>query len=112
MMGFFKCSKQKFFSDGDCYEDNIPRVWPYFASLGDQTLTIEKCIDLCEGFSYAGVQNGDGCACGNDYPDWELKRSQGSCNVPCPADDSQLCGGWFRFNIYQVAAKPPAPHKG
>merc|ERR1712050_150773 len=95
--------------DGDCYDDRT-RILSDYRGDNSDTLTIGSCIDLCEGYEYAGTQNGNECWCGNDYPSHDLKRSTASCNKPCSGDDSQLCGGRWRINIYDVPKKDPAPH--
>merc|ERR1712050_101326 len=95
--------------DGDCYDDRT-RILSDYRGDNSDTLTIGSCIDLCEGYEYAGTQNGNECWCGNDYPSHDLKRSTASCNKPCSGDDSQLCGGSWRINIYDVPKKDPAPH--
>ena len=86
--------------EGQCYIDNPKRILPSRAPV-EGGLTIEKCKKLCfeeRNYSYAGVQNGDECYCGNDLPNTPAPDAE--CSVPCSGDEAQKCGGWFRMNIY------------
>ena len=86
--------------EGQCYIDNPKRILPSRAPV-EGGLTIEKCKKLCfeeRNYSYAGVQNGDECFCGNDLPNTPAPDAE--CSVPCSGDEAQKCGGWFRMNIY------------
>ena len=90
----------KFWREGQCYIDNPKRILPSRAPV-EGGLTIEKCKKLCfeeRNYSYAGVQNGDECYCGNDLPNTPAPDAE--CSVPCSGDEAQKCGGWFRMNIY------------
>merc|ERR1711992_52370 len=53
------------------------------------------CLD--GGFSYYGLIWGDQCACTNQLPSDEHKRSEDYCNLPCIGDASAKCGrdGWW-----------------
>ena len=85
---------------GQCFMDNPKRILPSRAPV-EGGLTIEKCKKLCfeeRNYSYAGVQNGDECYCGNNLPNTPAPDAE--CSVPCSGDEAQMCGGWFRMNIY------------
>ena len=65
-------------------------------------MTIEKCKYLCfmdHDYLYAGVQFAEHCFCGNKRPITLVAQSQ--CKKPCAGDNSQICGGSWRMNIYQ-----------
>ena len=44
------------------------------------------------GYTYAGVQNGTHCYCGNEYG-IHRKVSHQSCDEPCEGDSTTVCGG-------------------
>ena len=54
--------------DGTCVKDSEPRLLPKGFDM--KSLTPDKCIQACQdkGYSYAGVQTGYQCWCGNQAP--------------------------------------------
>lgn len=68
--------------------------------------SIEHCINFCtaEGYVFAGVQNGPQCFCGNMFPKDppHPKVSEDDCNTPCRGNPSQMCGGFWRMNVYET----------
>lgn len=87
---------------------------------GEKTaLTLEHCAEECTGYTYFGVQYGLQCKfripkyilvdadlylsgfCGNSLAEYAtLARDQSECNYPCLGDPCQLCGGYWRMNVY------------
>ena len=68
--------------------------------------TPEKCESACKKASYLyfGVQGGrDGkdCFCGNKLAHQE-KIAESECDVPCPGDNSKICGGHWSQSLYQI----------
>uniref|UniRef100_A0A1B0CFL8 protein xylosyltransferase n=1 Tax=Lutzomyia longipalpis TaxID=7200 RepID=A0A1B0CFL8_LUTLO len=63
-----------------------------------------SCIKMClqSGFVYAGVQYSTECFCGNDEPPAAAKLPDPSCNMKCPGDAREACGGYFAVNIYET----------
>ena len=84
----------------NCYKDAIPRVLPVHQFSKDDNKK-SVCIAACEGFKYAGVENGNQCFCGDILPAAALKRA-GECTRVCPGDQSEMCGGSWRINIFDV----------
>jgi len=63
--------------------------------------TVQSCIDMCrgEGYSYAGLEEGSDCYCGDSY----ARYGPGDkCDKACTGDSSQICGGHFNYNAYSV----------
>ena len=54
-------------------------------------------------FSYAGVENGDACYCGNS-DDKFIPTDPKECNIPCTGDPSQFCGSSWRLQVYDTEA--------
>ncbi|XP_014257441.1 xylosyltransferase oxt [Cimex lectularius] len=88
-----------------CYQDDkISRLLKeYYINL-KSTNSPENCINIClqSGFPYAGVQYGSECFCGVSEPLSSAKLPDSSCNMKCPADARQACGGFYTVNIYQT----------
>ncbi|KAM0228977.1 hypothetical protein ACHAP5_011801 [Fusarium lateritium] len=56
-------------------------------------MTIEQCVDACNGLTYIGIFEGT-CYCASKLDaDTRAVRNETSCNRPCPGDDEQFCGG-------------------
>lgn len=77
-------------------------------SYTDNTLTPASCQASCfkGGYTYAGVgQIGSAsnwnCICGTSISS-NAGVMPGQCNIPCPGDSSQTCGGNYIFKIYQA----------
>uniref|UniRef100_A0A1I8F1Q9 WSC domain-containing protein n=1 Tax=Macrostomum lignano TaxID=282301 RepID=A0A1I8F1Q9_9PLAT len=88
-----------------CFKDKAkPRDLPKLARLGSVTpaACAAQCFKLR--FSYAGVQNGNECRCGNSYG--RHGRAQSSeCNKPCNGSRVQTCGGFWRNLILKTGFK-------
>ncbi|KAF2815199.1 copper radical oxidase [Mytilinidion resinicola] len=87
-----------------CYTDSAGArtLTTYEFPPGD--LTIEKCTTACEGFTYAGVEYGGECYCGNEFSNDGGPAPDGSaqCNKPCNGNAQETCGGPNRLNVFQV----------
>lgn len=66
-----------------------------------------NCIKMClqSGFVYAGVQYSTECFCGNNEPPAAAKLPDPSCNMKCPGDAKEACGGYFSVNIYETGIR-------
>ena len=53
-------------------------------------------------YNYFGLQHGDQCLCGNDDSNIVPTHSF-ECNIKCSGHDQQLCGGFWRVNIYTTS---------
>ena len=63
------------------------------------------CASQCRaaGYTYAGVQFGNECYCGNSYGSLGTAASAGrSCNMACPGATGTTCGGNQTNDIYRV----------
>ena len=65
----------------------------------------QLCIESCayKGYSFAGVQNGKECFCGDDEPPKTRFASESECDKPCSGDSSLMCGGGYRMNVYEIS---------
>ncbi|XP_046968584.1 xylosyltransferase oxt [Vanessa cardui] len=99
-------SKQKTYGHHlGCYLDEKKmRLLTSFYGNYANTNSPTFCLDICvqAGFPYAGVQYATECFCGENEPPATAKTSAVSCDMKCPGDSSQLCGGYFTMNIYET----------
>ena len=52
-------------------------------------------------FSYAGVENGDACYCGNADKKF-IPTDPKECNKQCTGDPSQFCGSSWRLQVFDT----------
>eukprot|EP01113_Clastostelium_recurvatum_P034898 TRINITY_DN4795_c0_g2_i5.p1 TRINITY_DN4795_c0_g2~~TRINITY_DN4795_c0_g2_i5.p1 ORF type:complete len:1282 (-),score=325.43 TRINITY_DN4795_c0_g2_i5:874-4719(-) len=93
-----------------CYRDDIRQGMRDLNMLGVTTslggdivfgMTPRLCISLCYslGASYAGLQYGSECFCGNSYGRY---GSSNWCNFGCQSESWSTCGGNAANDIYYV----------
>jgi WSC domain len=93
-----------------CYTDESTRDLPDMIASG--TVTVESCVAACKGagYTYAGVQYGTQCFCGDSYGKY---GSSSGCNMKCSGNSSETCGGTWANDIYSTgaadASAPPPP---
>ncbi|KAF3391643.1 WSC domain-containing protein [Penicillium rolfsii] len=66
--------------------------------------TVEACQSKCQalGFLYAGMEYGTQCFCGNAIMNDAPPIALSNCNVPCPQNSAEFCGGSNAINLYAV----------
>lgn len=42
------------------------------------------------------------CFCGNTEPSYLTKLPDPSCNMKCPGNPKEICGGYFTMNIFET----------
>eukprot|EP01064_Diplonema_japonicum_P030264 TRINITY_DN50_c0_g1_i4.p1 TRINITY_DN50_c0_g1~~TRINITY_DN50_c0_g1_i4.p1 ORF type:complete len:1177 (+),score=258.27 TRINITY_DN50_c0_g1_i4:61-3591(+) len=94
-----------------CYADSSgSRQLPHLAYNGPQN-TVESCVERCHsgGYSFAGVEFGSECWCGNSMSG-AVRHIASDCEeLECTGDSSTKCGGDGRMKVYQFT-EPVAPH--
>lgn len=73
----------------------------------DQATTdVDSCLQTCAGSTYAGLEYGKQCFCGDSIPSGRAPQAStlGSCNMPCAGNSSQICGGGSQISLYKVCA--------
>ncbi|CAK5265078.1 unnamed protein product [Mycena citricolor] len=84
-----------------CAVDGNPRALSY--SYVSSSLTQETCISSCDslGYTYAGMQFGQECWCGNSLANGQGGLTSSSeCNMPCKGDASETCGASYRLSLF------------
>lgn len=85
-----------------CYVDALtPRTLPYGAPAIASGMTVEGCEQECaaQSYTFAGVEYGNECWCGNTIP--PTTASASDCNMSCKGNSAEMCGAGGRFNVYQ-----------
>ena len=57
---------------------------------------------LFTGYTYAGLQSGVQCWCGDSG---YAKYGEPECGFPCPGNDEQFCGGDWHNSVYEIGIK-------
>ena len=75
-------------------------------SSSQATTDVNTCIEACAGYTYAGLEYGKQCFCGNSIPSSAVPQANqlGSCNMPCAGNSSQYCGGGSQLSLYKACA--------
>ncbi|KAL2126600.1 hypothetical protein VTI74DRAFT_565 [Chaetomium olivicolor] len=76
------------------------------AKAGGDQLTVTECEAACfsDNFQYAGVKAGTDCWCGT-FVGNSWTENQEDCNIHCPGDSAQICGGASVFNVFEAQTK-------
>lgn len=100
---------------------SIPSGWSYFGCVDESwnerllqgfayssaSLTPLQCLTLCSsgGYTYAGLEYGDECYCGNEFiGTGGTVGSDSTCNTPCAGESSEMCGAAWELSLYKYAA--------
>ncbi|WWC92056.1 uncharacterized protein L201_007010 [Kwoniella dendrophila CBS 6074] len=88
-----------------CYVDSSSaRVLDGTVFDSKPNMTYTMCTDTCtrKGYSYAGVEFGTQCMCGNTLVKPVAVTS--GCDKPCAGDSKAMCGGFNKITILQNTA--------
>ncbi|KAF4575259.1 WSC domain-containing protein [Pleurotus pulmonarius] len=93
-----------------CYTDSVSDRTLSHSHHVDGGITIESCVAFCStnGFSFAGLEFGDECFCGNSIGA-STKKSDSECAMVCSGNLAEFCGGRDRLTLYSTgdAEEPP-----
>ncbi|XP_074661421.1 plasminogen-like [Tubulanus polymorphus] len=86
-----------------CFKDSRSRDLTTYATKNTK-MTSEMCIAICKklGFKYAGLQFRWHCLCGNRVGKYG-QRPDSECNVNCPGNAHEKCGGFWRNSVYATS---------
>lgn len=101
-----------------CYRDTYPnskRTLQTLTNTSDTSQTPTNCQGYClkAGTTYAGLENGRECWCGNEIqvPANNTPVAETDCNKPCTGDKTLLCGQGARIYLYKYIV-PTVPWIG
>lgn len=71
--------------------------------------SVDVCLSACEQiyYKYAVIGNESTCFCGNKPGQLQLPLND--CAIPCPKNDSQMCGGEGAASVYDTEVFAPGP---
>nr|XP_020668131.1 WSC domain-containing protein 1 isoform X1 [Pogona vitticeps]XP_020668132.1 WSC domain-containing protein 1 isoform X1 [Pogona vitticeps] len=74
-------------------------------------MTISHCQEACaeRAYTYAGLESGAECYCGNKLPVTAAKEEE--CNNECKGEKGTLCGGINRISVYRVEEPQAGPKR-
>ena len=74
------------------------------ASYTSPASNIQQCVEWCRGTDsdYAALSDQE-CWCSNDLNNYDMSTLQSSCNIPCPGDEEQICGGTDVTSVYFIS---------
>ncbi|KAK1853428.1 copper radical oxidase [Colletotrichum chrysophilum] len=96
-----------------CYTDSSTRTLSYRAGVsgGGSAMSVLQCTTACTaaGFAFAGVEYGTECWCDDAIRGGTSSAPEDDCNMLCGGNNSELCGGPNRINLYKGAVAPKTP---
>ncbi|KAH8667438.1 WSC domain-containing protein, partial [Tricladium varicosporioides] len=92
------------FSSLGCYTEGLHGRTLVGKNFASDAMTVEMCALTCAGFKYFGVEYYRECYCGNSLLDGSTAAPETECTHKCMGDNSQLCGGDWRMNLYSLGA--------
>ena len=84
-----------------CFKDDEARDLAGL-HMDSTILTVEQCADFCQywGYLYAGLQRRR-CFCDDSFGKYGT-GDPSTCNTPCPGNATQMCGGYWRSDVYYL----------
>ncbi|OCF32159.1 hypothetical protein I316_06073 [Kwoniella heveanensis BCC8398] len=64
--------------------------------------SIANCTAACQGYTYAGVEYGQECYCGNTLNTGSVAALAADCSMTCAGNASEYCGAGNRLNVYTI----------
>lgn len=80
-----------------CYS-SIPSS--YTDSTSYEYQSTSYCANLCSGYTYYALTQGNTCICGNDAPD--SADTADTCTTACFGYGQETCGGSSAYDVYQL----------
>ncbi|KAL0943409.1 WSC domain-containing protein [Colletotrichum truncatum] len=88
-------------------EPEIGRLLPTQVLNDGDEMTIDKCLEVCYDRTYAGVEYGRECWCGDalnlggaDDTRPAANETGTDCSFTCPGNSTQFCGAGSRISLY------------
>ncbi|GKT41283.1 uncharacterized protein ColSpa_01463 [Colletotrichum spaethianum] len=81
-------------SDQSCVTACLAGFPTFTLTLSAEVMTIDRCIAACTVSKRYAAVFGNDCFCGDFVDDVnEVKAPEEQCNIPCPGNSAQRCGG-------------------
>ncbi|XP_011302816.1 xylosyltransferase oxt [Fopius arisanus] len=91
-----------------CFKDDkTQRILSGYYSILKGVNSPQHCAFLClqSGYPYAGTEYSIECFCGVEEPPQTKRLPDSSCNMKCPGDLKQSCGGYLTINVFKTGIK-------
>ncbi|KAF6829857.1 WSC domain-containing protein [Colletotrichum plurivorum] len=72
------------------------------ATFGADDMTIEKCLDFCKAYTFAGLEWSRECWCGNSFAAGSIPAPSSDCKMTCSGNPFQYCGEGNRLSVYTI----------
>ncbi|OCF56894.1 hypothetical protein L486_05749 [Kwoniella mangroviensis CBS 10435] len=100
------------YSSIGCYtEGTNGRALSVGKGLGQAT-NVANCTAACAGYTYAGVEYGQECYCGNTFGVGSVAAPLTDCNMVCAGNSSEYCGAGNRLNVYALNSATTSTSSG
>jgi hypothetical protein len=100
-----------------CYvEGTSSRALTGAVTYDYDNMTVAECTAYCTGLSYPlwGIEYSGECYCGDALTAGAVQTFPSQCDIPCPGNPSDTCGGNGDLSLYGTSPDPPsttdAPH--
>ncbi|CDZ98531.1 beta-1,6-N-acetylglucosaminyltransferase, contains WSC domain [Phaffia rhodozyma] len=89
-----------------CRSDSWTRTLDASTLYSSFAMTLDLCIRTCDSanYTYAGVEDGTECYCGNSVLESSTYLPLSSCTYSCGGFSSSICGGYWALSLYQKSA--------
>lgn len=97
-----------------CFKDDKTlRVLSGYYHIFKGNNSPEHCAYMClqSGYPYAGAEYSVECFCGMEKPPQTKRLPDSSCNMKCPGNPKQSCGGYLTINIYWTGIQKFKPQE-
>lgn len=91
-----------------CFKDDKTfRILTGFNAIYKNNNSPQRCAYMClqSGYSFAGTEYSVECFCGMEEPAQTSRLPDSSCNMKCPGDSKQSCGGYLTINVFHTGIK-------
>jgi len=91
-------------------DPSLPALTSFWHRFSDN-MTVEECTGFCSNAnkSYAGLEIGLDCHCGDILTNGSTSAPASDCNATCIGNSAEICGGSDRLSIYWNGANPVQP---
>ncbi|KAM7194466.1 putative fungistatic metabolite [Naviculisporaceae sp. PSN 640] len=88
-----------------CYtepSDGKQRALTGASYVNRDSMTVDECEYFCTGSGHRlwGVEYTGECYCGNSLSPGSFPTFPDECNIPCPGNSNETCGGLRRLSLY------------
>jgi len=76
-----------------------------------EDMTVPLCLFDCwtSGYTYAGLEYSKECYCAQDLSTYSELLPMTACNLPCAANQTQICGGHLTLSVYNTTKRTNKP---